>query len=105
MAEGVRIQHATERSTRLVLVDQRRPYPQPLWCEPPCATTHTFKAYHLDLDESGACIVSREIVERIKALPGMGGFRVANAVPKPPPQRLVIPAPQRVRLIPMRTEV
>lgn len=92
MSDGVRIQHPTERNVVFTLVDGRRPYVQPVVCAP-CATTHAFKTYHLHLDESGAAIVSQEIVARMRSLPAMGGFRVANAVADPPTQRLVVAAP------------
>jgi hypothetical protein len=84
---GVRIQHPTERNVTFTLVDGSRPYTQPFECGM-CHLTHLFKTYHFALDESGAAIVSVEIVERLKRLHGHG-FVIANEVAKPPPQRLV----------------
>ncbi|CAN5703651.1 hypothetical protein BH23CHL8_BH23CHL8_30470 [soil metagenome] len=92
MSEGVRIQHPTERDCTFTLTDARRPYAQPVACAP-CGTVHVFKTYHFGLDTTGAAIVSQEIAERLRSLPGMGGFRVANAVTSPPPQQLIVGAP------------
>lgn len=89
---GVRIQHATYRSTRLTLVDGNRAYRAPFDC-PVCHRVHTHKTYHLGLDESGAVIVSPEIVARLKALPLMGGFRITNEVAKPPTQHIDLARP------------
>lgn len=80
---GVRIQHTTERNVTFTLVDGKRPYQHPIDC-PVCHRVHTFKTYHIALDETGAAIVSLEIAERIKALPN-SGFAVTNEVRKPPP--------------------
>lgn len=95
---GIRIQHETERNCTLTLVDGKRLYPEPWQC-PTCGRLHTHKTYHLILDETGAVLVSTEIVERLKALPLMGGFRIANVVESPPEQRVVVAAridrPQR----------
>ena len=84
---GVRIQHPTERNCTYVLVDQSRRYLEPLVC-PLCATTHLFKTYHFTLDETGSCIVSVEIAERLKRVHGHG-FEQANEVKAPPAQRIV----------------
>jgi len=91
---GTRIQHPTKRSTTFTIVDQNRPYREPLAClapivvngeQRPCARVHTFKTYHLNLDETGATIVSHEIVERLRRIPG-NPFAIANEVEKPPTQ-------------------
>ncbi len=95
MAEGVRVRHRSERSCRLVLVDASRAYVTPQLC-PACHTTHTFKTYHLDLDETGAVIVSAEIVERLKVMPDHGGFSVANAVAEPPAQSVAVLLPTHI---------
>jgi hypothetical protein len=93
MGVGVRIQHPTERNCMFVLVDQSRRYPEPFACEqcaqvPGQPVVHAFKTYHLRLDEAGACIVSPEIVERLKRLRGHG-FAIVNEVARPPAQRVV----------------
>lgn len=98
---GIRIQHPTERSVTFTIADQRRPYRGgPLACSvsiyvagqlAPCARTHTFKTYHLNLDETGAVIVSETIWERVGPQFSAAGFRVANAVENPPDQTIHVP--------------
>jgi hypothetical protein len=92
MASGIRVQHPTERNTTFTIVDGRRPYKAPVVCLP-CGKTHSFKTYHLALDESGAAIVSREIAEKMKRIPNLGGFSITNEVVDPPPQKLVLSRP------------
>lgn len=91
---GVRIQHPTKRSTTFTLVDNSRPYRGGAWtCPPPpagCARTHEFKTYHFRLDETGAAIVSEEIIERLKRIPGQP-FAIANEVAEPPVQTVIVP--------------
>lgn len=90
---GVRIQHPTARSTAFQLVDASRPYRRPMTCLPPpagCGLTHLFKTYHLRLDESGAAIVSAEIVERLKRMP-LQPFEITNEVAAPPDQIIRVP--------------
>lgn len=91
---GVRIQHPSERNAAFTLVDNARPYLAPYTCPPPpagCASTHLFKTYHFRLDETGAAIVSTEIVERLKRIPGQP-FLIVNEVAAPPAQKIVVPA-------------
>lgn len=80
---GVRIQHPTERNCTFTLVDASRPYVAPVSCAL-CGLVHQWKTYHFRLDETGAAIVSREIIQRLQRLPGNGGFAIANEVRKPP---------------------
>ena len=90
---GVRVQHPTKRNTTFTLVDSSRPYHQPWTCPPPpdgCASTHLFKTYHLRLDETGAALVSIEVLERLRRIPS-SPFLLANEVKEPPPQRLKLP--------------
>jgi hypothetical protein len=82
---GVRIRHATEKSCTYILVDASQPYHTPFNC-PACFTTHLFKTYHLTLDDTGACLVSPEIVERLKKLGPATGFSIESEVKKPPRQ-------------------
>lgn len=98
---GVRIQHESKRSVTFTVTDGSRVYREPLICEArvvvrgelrPCARIHTHKTYHLNLDETGAVIVSAEIAARVTSLPG-SPFRVANEVARPPDQVVRIPRP------------
>jgi hypothetical protein len=98
MSAGVRIQHPTERNCVFTLVDASRPYRDPFFCMACGGKTHTFKTYHIRLDESGAAIVSQEIAERLKRLP-VQPFTVANEVVAPPPQTLRPGAP--LELVPI----
>lgn len=99
---GVRVQHPIKRSCSFTLTDASRPYRQPWTCPPPpagCASTHLFKTYHLRLDESGAAIVSQEIVERLKRIPGQP-FAISNEVVAPPSQVVRVPfIPRSMRAI------
>jgi len=92
MAAGIRVQHPTERNVTFTLMDGRRPYVAPVNCGF-CGKEHIYKTYHLKLDDNGSAIVSTEIVERMKQIPAMGGFSVANEVLKPPAQRLALAKP------------
>ena len=51
-----------------------------------CDTVHPCKVLHLDLDDTGAIIVSVEVKEKIWRVPTNGGFRVVNTVANPPAQ-------------------
>jgi hypothetical protein len=98
MAAGVRIQHPTEKNVTFLIVDGRRPYKGLVACGA-CNKTHEFKTYHLRLDETGATIVSQEIVARLQELPAMGGFSIANEVAEPPAQRLILSKPTTIKRI------
>lgn len=97
---GVRIQHPTERNVTFTLAaapaaaSPGRPYTEPWTCPPPpsgCGSTHLFKTYHLRLDEAGSTIVSKEIAEYLKQIPGQP-FRFTNEVANPPAQTIHVPA-------------
>ena len=51
-----------------------------------CDKVHPCKVLHLDLDDTGAIIVSVEIKEKIWRVPTNGGFRVVGTVANPPAQ-------------------
>lgn len=97
---GVRIQHAARRSERFNFEDPTRPYPVPYQCPPPlisngCGRIHLFKAVHIELDASGAAIVSPEIWERYRTLLERHGFGLANEVAAPPAQTIRVPLLRR----------
>lgn len=85
---GIRVQHPFAKNVRYTIVDQKVPYPEPYQCTPPefggCGDTHLFKTHHLNLDETGACIVSTGVYDRIKDKLASDGFAVVNEVKKPP---------------------
>ena len=85
---GIRVQHPIHRNVRFTVVEKNNPYPVPYQCTPPefggCGGTHLFKTHHLNLDETGACIVSTGVYERIKEILALDGYVVANEVAKPP---------------------
>lgn len=102
---GVRIQHPTKASTTFTIAVAARPLREPLVCAAsivvagelrPCGRTHTVKTYHLNLDVVGAAIVSEEIAERLRRIPGQP-FVFVNAVDDPPDQVIRIPRPLVVR--------
>lgn len=97
---GIRLQHVNDRSVTYSIADESRPYRVPLACTGqivingelrPCGRTHVFKTYHLNLDETGAVIVSQTIWERMAAKFLAAGFRLANEVKEPPAQTLFVP--------------
>lgn len=85
---GVRLQHPTERNVRYTVVEPNIPYGLPYQCTPPefggCGSTHLFKTHHLNLDETGAVIVSTGVYDRLKERLAQDGFAVTNEVKKPP---------------------
>lgn len=85
---GIRIQHPTERNVRYTVVEPNIPYGLPYQCTPPefggCGSTHLFKTTHLNLDETGAVIVSTGVYDRLKERLAQDGFTVTNEVKKPP---------------------
>lgn len=88
MATGVRIAHATARNARFTIVEKDRPYTKPYQCSPPefggCGVVHVFKTHHLNLDETGSCIISLELYEKIKGLLTANGFSNMSEIKKPP---------------------
>lgn len=96
---GVRVQHPTQRNVRFNITEPDKPYPSgPYQCTPPefggCGQIHTHKTHHLNLDETGACIVGDVLYERIKAHLFAFGFVEANVVAHPPALGLGL-GPQR----------
>jgi hypothetical protein len=83
---GVRLGHESLRNTTYVIFHPYQKYKVPYICGK-CNTTHKFKAYHLDLDDQGAVIVSHGVFNALRAV-GLPGLRVLNEVEKPPPQHL-----------------
>jgi hypothetical protein len=70
------------------VVEPHIPYPVPYQCTPPefggCGAVHLFKAHHLNLDATGACIISTGVLDRIKGRLILDGFIIGNEVKKPP---------------------
>lgn len=85
---GIRVQHPTQKNVRYTVVEPNIPYPVPYQCTPPefggCGSVHLFKTHHLNLDETGACIVSTGVYERIKDRLALDGYTTTNEVQKPP---------------------
>lgn len=78
---GVRLHHETLQNC-VVAVEASRPYPQPYNC-PLCGTVHFHKMIHLNLDNEGDVIVSKEAWAEIKDVPNLP-FTAENEVGKPP---------------------
>lgn len=85
---GIRIQHPRARNARYVVVESANPYPVPYQCTAPemggCGGVHLFKTHHINLDETGAGIVSPVVFERIRGRLILDGFSVGQEVAKPP---------------------
>jgi hypothetical protein len=86
VAAGIRIRHATETNVTYTLVDGRRPYLAPYEC-PRCRRIHEFKTYHIDLDDTGAAIVSQTVLGRLMSIPAHP-FEIVDTVPNPPDIRV-----------------
>lgn len=86
MAAGIRIRHSTERNVTYTLVDGRRPMHTPYEC-PRCRRPHDFKTYHIDLDDTGAAIVSQMVLERLMSIPAQP-FGIVDTVANPPDIRV-----------------
>jgi len=86
---GIRVQHPTARNVRYTVVDSRVPYPVPFQCTAPalggCGSVHLFKTHHLNLDATGAAIVSEGVYERIRDRLALDGFTLGIEVKQPPP--------------------
>jgi hypothetical protein len=86
---GVRVQHPTARNVRYTVEELNTFYPPPGYlCTPPelggCGRLHERKAHHLNLDETGAAIISAGVIARIGARLALDGFSVTNVVADPP---------------------
>lgn len=85
---GIRVQHPTERNVRYTVVEPTIPYRVPYQCTPPefggCGSVHLFKTHHLNVDETGACIVGDVLYQKLKLRLTAEGFVQANVVKKPP---------------------
>jgi hypothetical protein len=85
---GIRVQHPTQTNVRYTVVEENIPYGIPYQCTPPefggCGVLHLFKTHHLNLDDTGSCIVSTGVYERIKSRLVLDGFAILNEVKKPP---------------------
>lgn len=97
---GVRLLHPTARNCRYTVTEGDRPYPVPFTCTPPavggCGSVHLFKTHHLNLDETGAVIVSTGVFERIGRRLALDGFAIANEVKAPPPLRVGLARPDHL---------
>ena len=89
---GVRIRHHTRRSQMLPVPLLFEPWPDNRTECGLCHAIHPCKVIHLDLDDTGALIVSPEIKEQVFRV---GGFHVVNTVAKPPTQNV---APATMKL-------
>jgi hypothetical protein len=85
---GVRLIHPTQRNVRYTIVQREVPYKEPYQCTAPefggCGSVHLFKTHHLNLDETGAVIVSTGVYERLKGRLFIDGFLLSNQVNEPP---------------------
>lgn len=86
---GVRLTHPTARNVRFTISEPDHPYPSgPYQCTPPefggCGAVHIFKTHHLNLDETGSCIVGDVLYQKARFHLEGAGFVLANEVLKPP---------------------
>lgn len=101
MAEGVRIRHHTRRNQLLPVPLLHKPLHGQI---PVCGVcerrlgniglVHNCKTLHLELDDQGCVVVSREIWADLQRTRNAGGFTVANPVAKPAAQSFTMPKVQ-----------
>lgn len=53
-----------------------------------CTVVHTFKTYHLLLDDEGCILVSTGVWDHIDRMFDKGGFKIVNIIHNPPAQIL-----------------
>lgn len=80
--EGIVVRHRTKRSVMHVVEVSKKPYGLPMLCNL-CRITHTVKAVHLHLDDTGACTVSKGVLEELK-MAGMPDLVIGGFVKNPP---------------------
>jgi len=96
--DSIRIRHKSLRNVLMILRDKSRPlanvHLRPI-CEV-CTVPHSYKTYHLKLDDEGCILVSTGVYDRIAAMYDKGGFEIANVIHDPPAQMLL---PDTVELL------
>lgn len=94
---GVRIRHHARRSQMLPVPLLFEPHPTNRTECGACHVVHPCKVLHLQLDDTGATIVSYEIKAKVFRVPQQGGFHVVGHVADPPDQTIK-PKTQKVEL-------
>jgi hypothetical protein len=80
---GIKIRDRHNRSCVRLVPDMAHPRKEPFHC-PTCNMVHVVKTYHLWLDDTGAAIVSKEVLEGLKKA-GMPELDIVEEVKNPPP--------------------
>jgi hypothetical protein len=88
---GIRLGHESLKNVTYVIFHPVQKYKVPYLCGK-CQATHTYKSYHLDLDDQGTVIVSHGVFDALREV-GLPGLQVLNEVQKPPPQHLSFGGP------------
>lgn len=89
-ADSIRIRHKTFRGVMMILRDISRPLSNPKLrpvCNV-CTVPHTYKTYHLKLDDEGCILISTGVWDHIDKMFDKGGFKIANIIHNPPTQVL-----------------
>jgi hypothetical protein len=90
MATGYRVQHKDPKmANALVTIPLMH---RPIKLKPgrtistcgACLVIHQVKTYHFSLDSEASTIISETILENLKKVPDMAGFRLTNEVKNPP---------------------
>ncbi len=92
---GIRIRHHFRKSQMLPIPLLFEPWPTNRNECGSCHTVHPCKVIHLNLDDTGAVIVSHQVKAKVFKVPQHGGFHVVGEVADPPPQNL---APEVVKV-------
>lgn len=88
---GIRLRHKAGRRGSAIVVHPTRKLRAPMLCGK-CGTTHVFKTIHLDFDDEGCTIVSKEVFQRLREA-GLPDLTVENEVLKPPARTLNLGEP------------
>jgi hypothetical protein len=80
---GIMVRDQKHRSTVRLVPVMNHPRKEPIDCNT-CNMVHVVKTYHLWLDDTGAAIVSPQVLEGLKQA-GMPGIDIVGEVKDPPP--------------------
>jgi hypothetical protein len=84
---GVRLHHPELRNVTYTITNYAIPLKAPMICAPCLGVVHTFKTYHLNIDNAGNVVVAEELTEMMKrtGLLREAGLTPMETIRKPEP--------------------